>query len=82
MRDECNEFDTKKAERHQKRLDRQKAARNGKEGGRRRADGWNSAPSNNGYAPAPYDQGPRYLDANPYGAAGNLPPPPIGYAGR
>jgi hypothetical protein len=73
MRHECREFREKKEERHKKRLERQKKPGNGGGGGRRRAD----------YAAVDprYDEGPRYLDGNPY-SSGTLPAPPVGYNGR
>ncbi|KAK3330332.1 hypothetical protein B0H66DRAFT_57683 [Apodospora peruviana] len=71
---EIHEWKEKKAERHRRRLERLKQLNNGDgdDYGRQRADIWYSA------APpraSRYDEGPRYVDGNPYSA---LPPTPTG----
>jgi hypothetical protein len=76
LRHECREFREKKEERHKKRLERQKKPSKGSDsGGSRRS---------NGYAPYDdrYEQGPRYIDDNPYYSSSPLPAPPVGYDGR
>ncbi|KAG0649958.1 hypothetical protein D0Z07_3585 [Hyphodiscus hymeniophilus] len=72
MRHETREFREKKEERHKKRLERQKKLKEGGSGGGRRR------PND---ADPRYNDGPRYLDGNPY-SAGALPAPPVGYNGR
>jgi hypothetical protein len=78
---EFKHFREERAVRQQKRLDRRKRLAGGGGTdqidvvGRHRADNW--------YAAAPprasrYDDGPRYIDGNPYSAA--LPAPPVGYS--
>jgi hypothetical protein len=68
LRHEMREWNLEKQERHRRRLERQRLLANGGgtgELGRRRADSWTSA------APPGadrYDDGPRYVDGNPYGA--------------
>jgi hypothetical protein len=68
LRHEMREWNLEKHERHRRRLERQRLLANGGgtgELGRRRADSWTSA------APPGadrYDDGPRYVDGNPYGA--------------
>lgn len=75
MRDECKEFESKKEERHRKRMERLNGKKNGDSkapSGRQRYSA--STPD------LVYDYppgGPRYIDDNPY-AAGGLPPPPVG----
>jgi hypothetical protein len=76
MRRECREFREKKEERHKKRVERQKKSSNGNDrgsGGQRRTDAGPIDPR--------YDNGPRYLDGNPYSSSA-LPAPPVGYNGR
>jgi hypothetical protein len=71
LRHEMRQWNLEKQERHRRRLERQRRLANGGLGGgtnqlaRRRADSWDSA------APPGadrYDNGPRYVDGNPYGA--------------
>jgi hypothetical protein len=73
---ECKDWEHQRALRHQKRIERQQNSLNGRQP-RSRADDW--------YSPASpreqrYDDGPHYLDANPY--ASSLPAPPVGYDDR
>lgn len=72
MRHEMREWKKEKEERHMRRLERQRQMANGGHGnggtdqlGGRRADNWSSAapPGADGY-----NDGPRYVDGNPYGA--------------
>ncbi|RDL42104.1 Uncharacterized protein BP5553_02083 [Venustampulla echinocandica] len=72
IRNECKEFGQKKEERHQRRLERQRAINGGT---RSRSNGY--APVQNSFRD---DYGPRYIDDNPYSAA--LPAPPVGYDRR
>ncbi|KAK4117370.1 hypothetical protein N656DRAFT_773486 [Canariomyces notabilis] len=77
LRHEMHQWKLEKAERHRRRLERQMRLANGDgvdgtnsydQLGRRRADNWSSA------APpmaSRYDDGPRYIDGNPYAA---IPP--------
>lgn len=85
-RHEMKDWQQKRLERHQKRLQRQKRLQNGgNHGGRddsnshdgRRTDSWSPTASQRG---GRYDEGPRYTDGNPYSSA--LPPPPVGYSDR
>ncbi|KAL2129985.1 hypothetical protein VTI74DRAFT_7029 [Chaetomium olivicolor] len=79
MRHEMREWKKEKEERHRRRLERQRQLANSGGGGssteqlgRRRADNWSSA------APAGadrYDEGPRYVDGNPYAAMLPAGPP-------
>ncbi|KAH6636708.1 hypothetical protein F5144DRAFT_601426 [Chaetomium tenue] len=79
LRHEMNQWKLEKQERHQRRVERQRRLANGglddRGGGtgqlvRRRADSWDSvAPP----GASRYDDGPRYVDGNPYGA---MPPGP------
>ncbi|KAJ3569464.1 hypothetical protein NPX13_g6077 [Xylaria arbuscula] len=71
------EWKQERERRHQKRIERLKRA-NDDHHGRSRANGWasSSSPQEHRY----YDDGPRYVDGNPYSAA--LPAPPVGYSGR
>ena len=72
MRHETKEFREKKEERHKKRVERQKKQKeNDGGGGQRRLQGGDPR----------YDNGPRYLDDNPY-SSGALPAPPVGFNGR
>jgi hypothetical protein len=82
QRDEFKSFQTKKEERHQKRVNRQQILKGG--------DGRESAepPLRRRYSSSTPDlahdyppRGSRHYDDNPY-AAGRFPPPPIGYAYR
>lgn len=71
---EVNEWKEEKEQRHRKRLERlrQLKADDGRDYGRQRADIWYpAAPTRAGR----YDEGPRYIDGNPYSA---LPPTPTG----
>ena len=81
MRHEMREWKKEKEERHQRRLERQRSLTDGRRGGDgggagqlggRRADNWSSA------APpgaSEYNDGPRYVDGNPYGAVLSTAPP-------
>ncbi|EAQ90831.1 hypothetical protein CHGG_02766 [Chaetomium globosum CBS 148.51] len=79
LRHEMHQWKLEKQERHQRRVERQRRLANGglvDHGGgtgqlvRRRADSWDSvAPP----GASRYDDGPRYVDGNPYGA---MPPGP------
>ncbi|KAI9734178.1 MAG: hypothetical protein M1818_006615 [Claussenomyces sp. TS43310] len=84
MRKECNEFESKKGERHRKRLERQAKLKNGSSGDNK-AVGMpvNRRPQSSSAPDLAYNGrdgggGPRYIDDNPYSAA-PLPPPPMGY---
>jgi len=83
MRHECKEFREKKAERHLKRLERQKkSSSNGSSSGDGRPSRRdNYDPAYSPQAPAGPRYGPRYADSNPY-STGALPAPPVGYSGR
>jgi hypothetical protein len=80
----AKEWQEEKQRRHQRRLERQRQLRgasrssNGDFDGRHRADSWSSSapPRRSRYD----DDGPRYMDGNPYSAA--LPAPPVGYNSR
>jgi hypothetical protein len=87
MRHEMANWKQERAERHRKRLERQKRLANGDDHdyddddgddyGRRRADSWSPTASRRADR---YDEGPRYTDGNPYSAT--LPAPPVGYSDR
>ncbi|OLN92874.1 hypothetical protein CCHL11_08803 [Colletotrichum chlorophyti] len=77
MTRECKVFQQQKAERHQRRLERQRRLNDG-EGRRSRADDWYTSASPRADR---YDYGPVYHDGNPY-SAGPLPAPPVGYETR
>ncbi|TVY40279.1 hypothetical protein LSUB1_G003116 [Lachnellula subtilissima] len=81
MRHECKELNEKKAERHQKRLERRKmgSSTSGSRRGddyRRDDDYYDQVPSGRRIESA----GPRYTDGNPYSTG--LPAPPVGYDDR
>lgn len=76
MRDECKEFESKKDERHRKRLERQQKGRNGDGGDglrppNRRLQSSSSPDLRYGGPPRPT----RYIDDNPYNQAPVQPPP-------
>ncbi|KAK3336520.1 hypothetical protein B0T19DRAFT_41502 [Cercophora scortea] len=81
---EMHEWQEKRAERHKRRLERLQRLKNrggdsdsdsdGGGGGHRR---WTDNSSRAAPPRAAYDDGPRYVDGNPYAA---LPPPPAGYS--
>ncbi|KAH6685228.1 hypothetical protein F5X68DRAFT_232982 [Plectosphaerella plurivora] len=77
---ECKDWEHQRALRHQKRLERQERSLDGRQP-RSRADDWYTpaSPREQRYDDR-YDNGPRYLDANPY--ASGLPAPPVGYDDR
>jgi hypothetical protein len=76
MRHECKELNEKKAERHQKRIERIQKKKGGSSSGSRRDDDYyDQVPSGRRI-----ESGPRYTDGNPYSTA--LPAPPVGYDGR
>ncbi|AEO65741.1 uncharacterized protein THITE_2113079 [Thermothielavioides terrestris NRRL 8126] len=71
LRHEMLKWKVEKEERHRRRLERQKRLANGGDGGggdlagRQRADSWSaSAPPGADW----HNEGPRYIDGNPYGA--------------
>ncbi|TPX17454.1 uncharacterized protein E0L32_003097 [Thyridium curvatum] len=72
---EVKQFQEEKAKRHERRLQRLQRANEGYS--RSRADNWEpAAPPRS----SRFDDGPRYVDGNPYSAA--LPAPPVGYSRR
>lgn len=84
MRHEYKELESKKDERHQKRMERQKKLKGGDDGDGEGDGGRRRRRSDPRYASAPdlsyggrYAPGPMYVDANPY--APGLPAPPVGY---
>jgi len=76
MRHEYKELNEKKAERHQKRIERIQKKKNSSSSGSRRDDDYYDQVPNG----RRIESGPRYTDGNPYSAA--LPAPPVGYDGR
>lgn len=77
-RKECREMSEEKEKRHQKRMERQRAAKNGNVSRR------STEPRSSQYE---IQDGPHYKDDNPYGApfgrrADTLPAPPVGYDRR
>lgn len=86
MRKECTEFESKRAERHRKRLERLNKLKNKNGSGNAIDDPvrpanrrFQSSSSPDLTSGGRYNGGgPRYIDDNPY-SAGSLPPPPVGY---
>ncbi|TVY48282.1 hypothetical protein LOCC1_G001427 [Lachnellula occidentalis] len=75
MRHECKVLNEEKAERHRKRLERQKKRTGSSTSGSRRDDDYyDQVPSGRRLESG----GPRYTDGNPY-STGRLPAPPVGY---
>jgi hypothetical protein len=66
---ECKEWQEEKTKRHEKRLKRQKGGHHG---------GGSDDGSDRSSSQDRYEEGPRYIDGNPYGPAA-LPAPPVGY---
>ena len=82
-RKECHEFDERRAEHRRKKLERSRSLVGTKRDYIDNTNGYASAPiydepGSYGGAPA----GPVYQDGNPYGAAGDYPPPPGASNGR